>query len=177
MTLRPWKVLESTYLRPRFRMDRCELPTGFILDATVMEFRSWANVLAITSDKQAVLVKQYRHGVQDFLLELPGGIVEDGEEPLAGIQRELLEETGYASSNVIEVGWMFPNPAMQTNKLHSFIALDTELSSAQDLDEGEDIEVCLIPLDELLSLAKSGKFLHALHVAVLFQALVHLKGI
>ncbi len=177
MPLKPWKVLESTYLRPRFRVDKCELPSGYILDANIMEFRTWANILALTKDREAVLVKQYRHGVQDFLLELPGGIIEDGEAPLAGIQRELLEETGYSSPHVVEAGWLFPNPALQTNKVHAFIALDAELTSAQSLDDGEEIEVHLVPLEELKSLAANGKFQHALHVAVLFQALAYLDKI
>jgi 8-oxo-dGTP pyrophosphatase MutT (NUDIX family) len=177
MPLKPWKVLKSSYVRSRFRIDQCELPSGYILNATIMEFREWANVVALTRNREVVLVKQYRHGIKDFLLELPGGIVEDGEAPLVGAQRELLEETGYASSNVVETGWLYPNPALQTNKVHSFIAFDAELSSTQDLDDGEEIEVYLVPLEELKSLAASGQFLHALHVAVLFQALSYLERI
>ena len=177
MTLKPWKVLESIYIRPRIRVDKCDLPNGKLLDATIMEFRSWANVLAITKDQQVVLVRQYRHGVEKVLLELPGGVVEDGEDPMDGVKRELMEETGYSSSNVIEVGRIYPNPAMQTNQLFCYIAFDAEKVGAQDLDDGEDIEVELLPLDELIALAKNGEFLHALHVAVLFHALAHLNRI
>lgn len=177
MSLKPWKVLESSYLQPRFRIDKCELPNGKFLDATVLEFRSWANVLAITKDKQVVLVKQYRHGVEKVLIELPGGIVEDGEEPMDGIKRELLEETGYTTSNIVEVGVIYPNPANQTNRLHCFLALDVEQVGAQNLDDGENIEVQLLPLDELTAMVKSGEFPHALHVAVLFIAFAHMKRI
>jgi len=177
MPLKPWKVLESTYLRPRFRLDQCKLPNGKLLDATVFEFRTWANVLAITKDQKAVLVRQYRHGVKEVFLELPGGIVEDGEDPLDGIKRELLEETGYVSANMIEVGRIYPNPAIQTNQLYCFIAFDAEKASGQNLDDGEDIEVDLIPLDELIELAKSGQFSHALNIAVLFKALAYMKRI
>ncbi len=174
MSLKPWKVLESNYIQPKFRVDTCELSNGKLLNATVMEFRTWANVVAITKDQKVVLVKQYRHGVEDVLLELPGGIVEDGESPLAGVKRELSEETGYASANIVEVGWVYPNPANQINKLYCFLALDAEKITEQDLDDGEDIEVQLIPLDELLAIAKDGKFHHALHVAVLFRVFAHL---
>lgn len=174
MSLKPWKVLESSYFRPRLRLDRCELPNGNFLNATIFEFRTWANVLALTKNGEAVLVRQYRHGICDVLWEFPGGVVEDGEDPIEGIRRELLEETGYAGPHLIQIGKLYPNPALQTNALHSFLALDVEKVGEQSLDAGEDIEVHLVPVDELIEMAKRGEFLHALHVAVLFQALVHL---
>lgn len=177
MSLKPWKVLESTYLHPRFRIDKCELPNGKILDATILEFRSWGNVLAITKDGKAVLVKQYRHGIKEILLEIPGGVIEDGENPSEGIKRELLEETGYSASNFIEVGRMYPNPALQTNTQYCFLAFNAELADVQHLDDGEDIEVHLVPLDELIAMTKNGGFPHALDIAVLFHALAYMDRI
>jgi ADP-ribose pyrophosphatase len=177
MSLKPWKILESIHIRNRIRVDKCELPTGFLLDATILEYRTWANILAITKDQKVVLVRQYRHGVKDVLLELPGGIVEDGEDPLDGIKRELLEETGYAASNIIEVGRLYPNPAIQTNLLYCFLAFNAEQMDIQHLDDGEEIEVQLVPLDELVTKTKNGEFLHALNIAVLFQAFAHMNRI
>lgn len=177
MSIEPWKVLESTYVRPRFRVDRCELSNGKFLDATIFEFRSWANVVAFTKDNEVVLVKQYRHGVQEMLLETPGGVVEDGEDPLEGVKRELLEETGYTASEFIQVGRLYPNPALQTNAMYCFLALGAEKVAGQDLDDGEDIEVHLVPLDELIRMIRRGEFPHALDVAVLFQALVHMERV
>ena len=103
MSIKPWKVLETSYIRPRFRIDKCELPNGNRLDATIFEFRSWANIVALTKKGEVVLVKQYRHGVCEALLEFPGGVVEDGEDPAEGAKRELLEETWYVASSVIQV--------------------------------------------------------------------------
>jgi 8-oxo-dGTP pyrophosphatase MutT (NUDIX family) len=177
MPIKPWKVLETSYFRPRFRIDKCELGNGKLLDATIFEFRSWANIVALTKDNEVVMVRQYRHGVCDVLLEFPGGVVEDGEDPLDGAKRELLEETGYTSLNLIEVAQIYPNPALQTNTLYCYLALDAESVSAQRLDAGEDIEVQLIPLDELVNLAKRGEFQHALMTAVLFSTLAHLGRI
>lgn len=174
MPLKPWKVLESKHLQPRFRIDRCELSNGQMINAAVLEFQTWANVLAVTKDQKVVLVKQYRHGVQEVLLELPGGVVEDGETPMDGIKRELLEETGYATEQFVEVGSFYPNPANQTNTMYSFLALDVEKVADLHLDDGEDLEVHLIPLDELISMTKRGKFLHALQVATLFRALLYM---
>jgi len=177
MTIKPWKVLETSYFRPRLRTDKVELANGNFLDATIFEFRSWANIVALTKENEVVLVKQYRHGVCEVLLEFPGGVVEDGEDPFDGAKRELLEETGYRAAKLIEIGKIYPNPALQTNTLHCYLALDAELVSTQNLDAGEDIEVHLMPLDELVDLAKRGEFRHALMTAVLFQALVHLHRV
>lgn len=177
MPLQPWKVLESNYIRPRFRIDKCELSNGHLLDALVLEFRSWANVFALTKMGEVVLVRQYRHGVCNTLWEFPGGVVEDGEDPLDGAKRELLEETGYGADKLIPIGQLYPNPALQTNALHCFLAVDAEKVGEQHLDAGEDIEVCLVPLDELIAMAKRGNFPHALMTAVLFQALIYLDRI
>lgn len=177
MSITPWKILESRNLFPKFRMDSCELPSGKPYKAYVFEFDAWANVVALTKNNEVVLVKQYRHGVQEILLELPGGVVDSGEDPLEGAKRELMEETGYSAGNIIEVGRLYPNPAIQQNTLFCYLATDVEWAGEQHLDEAEEIEVQLIPLDELIEMARQGKFLHALNVAVLFQALAHLKRI
>ena len=177
MPLKPWKILESNYVRPRYRFDKVELPNGKFLEATALEFRTWASVLALTKDQQVVLVRQFRHGAQDICWKFPGGVVEDGESPLVGVQRELSEETGYTTSNIIEVGKFYPNPALQTNLMYGFLAYDVEKTAIQEFDDAEDIEVHLVPLDELIAMTKRGEFLHGLQVAVLFHALAYLDRI
>lgn len=177
MPIKPWKILESRYIYPRFRVDKCELSNGKFLDAIIFEFRAWANILAITKNQEVVLIRQYRHGVQDVLWEIPGGVVEDGEDPLEGVQRELLEETGYTASQFVQVGMIYPNPAFQTNTMYCFLALEAEKVAGQSLDDGEDIEVELVPLDQLVSMIKRGDFPHALQVAVIFHVLAYLERI
>ncbi|SRR6266496_3776169 len=177
MPIKPWKVLETSYFRPRFRIDKCELSNGNLLDATIFEFRSWANIVVLTKSGEVVLVKQYRHGACDVLLEFPGGVIEDGEDPMDGAKRELLEETGFVASSIIQIARLYPNPALQTNILYGFLALDAEKVGGQNLDAGEDIEVHLMPVDELIEIAKRGEFPHALMNAVLFSALSYLDRI
>jgi len=177
MALKPWKILESNYLRPRFRFDQVELPNGKVFEATALEFRSWAVVLALTKNKEVVLVRQYRHGTQDFVWEFPGGVVDDGENPMDGGRRELSEETGYTAPNLIEVGKFYPNPALQTNTMYGYLAYDAEKTDIQKFDEAEDIEVHLVSLDELIAMTKRGEFLNGLQVAVLFHALAYMNRI
>ncbi len=177
MSLTPWKILESRHPFPKFRMDTCELPSGKPYKAFVLEFDAWANVVAITKKNEVVLVRQYRHGVQEISLELPGGVVDAGEDPLEGVRRELLEETGYGGGTIVEVGRIYPNPAIQQNTLYCYLATDVEWVGEQHLDESEEIEVALVPLDEMIEMVQQGRLRHALNVAVLFRALMHLKRI
>ena len=94
-----------------------------------------------------------------------------------GRKRELLEETGYASENIVEVGKFFPNPSIQSNLMYAYLALDVEKVAGQHLDDAEEIEVFPTPLDEVIRMAKSGEFPHALQVAVLFHVLAYLNRI
>ena len=170
MSITPWKVLESKHINSVTRVDKCELANGKILDAYILEYRTWANVVALTENNEVVLIKQYRHGVKEVMWEIPGGIVDDGEDPMEGVRRELLEETGFKAKEFIQMGELYPNPAIQTNSMYCFLALGAEKVSEQNLDDGEDIEVHLVPLERLIEMTKSGEFPHALQVASLFLA-------
>ncbi|MCI0551233.1 MAG: NUDIX hydrolase, partial [Anaerolineae bacterium] len=167
----------SRHIHPRFRLDNCELPNGNSLEAIIFEFRSWAIVLPVTKEGQAVLIRQYRHGVQEVMWEIPGGVVEDGEEPMEAVRREMLEETGYTASKFIPLGKFHPNPALQTNTMYCFLALDAEKVADQHLDGAEEIEIHLVPLDDVIPMIQRGEFLHALQVAALFHAYAHLGRI
>lgn len=177
MSITPWKILESKFIRPRIRIDKVELANGKTFEPTIFEYRRWANVLALTEKNEVVMIRQYRHGVQEIIWEFPGGVVEDGESIEDGARRELLEESGYTAETLIEVGRLHPNPASQTNSLYAFLATGAKLVQEQHLDEAEEIEVHLIPLEEVIEMAKRGEIPNALQVAVLFHVLVHLNRI
>jgi ADP-ribose pyrophosphatase len=180
MSIKPWKILDSKYLYKAngvtLRIDQCEIPNGNIFEPYVIETGTWVNVIALTKNREVVLVKQYRHGVRKVLLEIPAGIIDDEDEsPLQTAKRELLEETGYTGDQFVEVGKAYPNPATHNNLTFSFLALDIEKVGQQSLDETEEIEVSLVPFDKFVSMAKEGGLPQALHVSALFFAMAYLE--
>jgi ADP-ribose pyrophosphatase len=176
MTIKPWKILESHHLHKNVRIDKCELPNGKVIDGFVLEYRDWVNVVALTKKREVVLVRQYRHGARKVILEIPGGVVDDGDEsPVQAARRELLEETGYTSDAFIQIGCIYPNPANQTNLIYSFLALDAEKVGSQSLDETEDIEVELRPFETVIAMAKNGELLQSMQVSAMFFALAYLE--
>ena len=174
MTIIPWKILESHHIHKNVRIDKCELPNGMVIDGFVLEYRDWVTVIALTKQQEMVLVRQYRHGAQKVILELPGGAMDaEDQSPMQAARRELLEETGYASDTFIQIGCVSPNPANQTNLIYSFLALDAEKVGGQHLDSTEDIEVVLKPLDEVIRMAKKGELLQSMQVSAVFFALAY----
>jgi len=179
MTLKPWKIVSSKHIYKNVRIDQCELPDGKVIEGFVLDFASdWATVVAITPDQQVVMEKQYRHGIRQTILEIPGGVIDvEDASPLEAARRELLEETGYTSDNIIQIGKVYPNPANQVNTMHYFLALDAKKVAEQHLDSTEAIEVVLKPLEEVICMARTGELLHALQVSALFFALAYLDRI
>jgi 8-oxo-dGTP pyrophosphatase MutT (NUDIX family) len=158
------------------RIDQCKIPNGNIFEPYVIETGTWVNIIALTKNREVILEKQYRHGVGKVMLEIPAGIMDDEDEsPLQTAKRELLEETGYTSEHFFQVGKVYPNPATHNNLTYSFLALDVERVGQQSLDETEEIEVSLVPFDELVSMAKNGGLPQALYVSALFFALAYLE--
>jgi len=180
MSLTPWKILGSKYLYRAngvaLRVDQCEVPNGNIFEPYVIETGTWVNVIALTKDREVILVRQYRHGAGQVMLEIPAGVMDaEDESPLDTAKRELSEETGYRSEKIIEIGKSYPNPATHNNLTYSFLALDAELIGQQHLDETEEIDVSLMPFDEFVMVAKNGDLPQALHITALFFALAYME--
>ena len=131
----------------------------------------WAQILPITAGGDAVLVRQYRHGAQRITLELPGGLIDAGEDPAAAALRECLEETGYRGRAAHALGVLNPNPALFANRLYSFYATGVELEGAIQNTGTEVTEVVLVPVAELEGLLVSGEIDHALVAATLWRYL------
>ncbi len=163
-----WEKLESKEIADcrvfKVREDFCrsgEKRASFF----VIENPDWVNVIALTRDFRVVLIDQYRHGVERVVAEIPGGMIDAGEAPETAARRELLEETGYASEEFIYLGKSLPNPAINNNALHHFLALNAEKVSETAFDEHESITLRLAPVAEIPSLIESGEISHSLVVA------------
>jgi ADP-ribose pyrophosphatase len=123
----------------------------------------WANVIPLTPDRKVVLIRQFRIGIGDIVLETPGGMVDPGDAaPLDAAKRELLEETGYGSDDLEPIGHSHPNPATQNNTIWFFVARGVRKLGGQSLDPGEDIETELVDLKDIDRLIESGEITHAL---------------
>lgn len=131
----------------------------------------WVQILPITASGEAVLVRQYRHGTQRVTLEMPGGLIDPGEDPATAALRECFEETGYRGRAAISLGAVNPNPALFSNRLHGFYATDVVLEGAVQNTATEHTEVVLVPVADLEALLVSGEIDHALVAATLWRYL------
>lgn len=147
----------------RYRSTR----TGQSHEFFVIDSADWVNVIPFTDAGELLLVRQHRFGVDAPSLEVPGGLVDTGEQPLQAAQRELLEETGFAPREVESLGTIRPNPAIFPNTTHSFLALGCEQVAEPHFDSTEDCELVRVPIGRIDELLLHGEIDHAL-VAVAF---------
>jgi len=142
-------------------------------DFYILSPPDWINVVATTPDMEFITVEQYRHGVDQPTLEIPGGMVDPDETPFEASKRELLEETGYHSEDWVELGSVEVNPAIQTNKTFTYWARNCKKTSEQSLDQHERIKIGLIPEKEFLALVSHGTVTHSLVVAAVAKYLLY----
>jgi ADP-ribose pyrophosphatase len=174
--IQPWRTLasEPVFVHPWYhlRRDTVELPDGTVLDDYFVSVRSEIAVtLALTADDEVVMARQYKHGIGEITLELPGGLVDDGEEPRAAAERELREETGYACGPLTPLARLIHDPSKGTNRAHGFLGRDARWVGEQRLDPSEQIQVELIPFDEIDGLLRDGSITGVVSVALLLLAL------
>jgi 8-oxo-dGTP pyrophosphatase MutT (NUDIX family) len=131
-------------------------------DFVVIDAPDWVNVVALTPDGQLVLVRQFRYGIDAFSLEIPGGVIERGEDPLVAGVRELREETGYVGAPARLLGSVHPNPAIQSNRCHLVLVEAAVRSAAMAWDHDEEIAVTTAPVDEVFAWARAGRITHSL---------------
>ena len=179
--LKPWKCIHSQ-LNQSFRVFSVRTETaisprtGLEHDFYIIESNDWINIIPITDDNQVVMVKQYRHGSKKITLEIPGGLVDPGDTPEEAASRELLEETGYQAKELIKIGEVNPNPALFVNRCHTFLARGLKRVSEPNPDQTEDIEVALIPLEDIPKLILNGEIDHAIVISAFMHFLLRFRN-
>ena len=173
-----WEVLEEIIYEtfPIFRLRRSTRQHRLRqqrMDFFLLDGLDWTNVIARTARNQIVMVRQFRHGCEDFTLEIPGGVVESGETPAQAVQREFQEETGYRFDTATLLGVIHPNPAFQSLRCHCYVADNAQLNGPQMLDPGEDIEVQLMDQSEVFRAVRQGQITHAIVLAALGLYTLH----
>ena len=167
-----WERLESKEIADcrvfRVREDISQRTDGVRGTFFVLENPDWVNIIAITKDEQVVMIEQFRHGTENVILEIPGGMIDENELPEAAAKRELLEETGYSSENWVLLGRSHPNPAIQNNSVYHYLALDCEKTGDVSFDEHESIATELMPLADVSRLIAEERITHSLVIAAFY---------
>jgi len=151
------------------------MPSGHVVeDYYVLEYSNWVNAVAITEDNKVLMVHQYRHAAEIVSLEIPGGVIDPGEEPLQAMRRELLEETGYQFDDFELLSVVYANPSTANNHTYCYLARGGKKVQEQHLDEQEEIVVEEFTLAEIKDLLLNNKIAQSLHCTGLFYALMRL---
>jgi 8-oxo-dGTP pyrophosphatase MutT (NUDIX family) len=170
--LKPWNRIKSNQRIDlklfKARWDLMENPrTKQKLQRLVLETQDWVNIIPITKDNQVVIVNQYRFGVSKIIPEIPGGLIDNGEDSKTAAIRELEEETGYTGGDWISLGSVEPNPAFHTNHCHHWLALGVEKTKEPLLDPGEDINVSTVSFEKVRNMIANGEMKHVLALSAL----------
>jgi 8-oxo-dGTP pyrophosphatase MutT (NUDIX family) len=140
----------------------------------VVELPNWANAVVVTPNNEIVLVKQYRYPVDTVTLELPGGVINDGEDPMVAALRETQEETGYTSNQIQLICKTAPNPAINDNTAYFYLIENAVPTAHTNPDFFEDIEVVLYSKNDFIQLLQQNKIMHGVQLGPIYEALIQL---
>ncbi len=171
----PFTILTKEYISNHqyftARKDSYQTPTGKIVNPYfVVELPECVLAVAITKDKEVILIEQYRHPIQQQSIEFPGGFIDDSETPETAIIRELQEETGYSFTGYHYLGKTYSNPGVLNNATHLFVATGGEKISDQSLDANEEINILLKSLQEVKVMIHTYQFKQSMHELCFYRA-------
>lgn len=177
-----WDVIKSEYIYRSswlvVRKDAVRTDRGVdIDDFYVLEYPTWVNVIAITTDGYFIIEQQYRHGIRSKVYELCAGVCEKDEKPMDAARRELLEETGFGGGQWSLIGKFAPNPNSMNNWCYSFLAKGVSKIQDANQEPTEDIRVFQVKKDELLSMMTKGEIVEGVMLAPLWQFFFNLKDL
>lgn len=139
-------VFENEHLK--IFQEELQLPAGQRVCWSFLQGMSAAAVLAVTDEGELILVKQYRPAIKDHILELPAGLIEEGEDPRVGAMRELEEETGYRAGKLEKIYEYYTSPGISDAKMYIYMATDL-IKTQQRLDEDEFLEIVKVPKGQM----------------------------
>ena len=157
------------------RVDTVEKAGGRKTTRDVVEHSDCIAVVALDEQGNVLLVRQFRHAVDRFLLEIPAGGIDPGEEPIDSVRRELQEEIGYFPRKIDKLGGFYSIPGYGTEYLHCFVASDL-VPGRLMAEDTEDIELVRVSLDEIPQLIASGEICDAKSIAALLIFLFTRQG-
>lgn len=171
-TLRPWlqrnsrTAFDNDWLR--VDIDEVELPDGRTYDYTLIRSdRHGAAILAFDEQGQVLMEREFRYPVGQVIWQLPGGLLDSGETPLAAAQRELLEETGHVAENWRRLGSIWDNPAFEDMLIHIFVAENTHFNGETNRDDHEWVTCEWVEMDWLKERVRSGEIKERVLLAAL----------
>ncbi|HCE46071.1 MAG TPA: NUDIX hydrolase [Lentisphaeria bacterium] len=179
--IKTWKIHSTKEIlhTPIFKVhvDSSECPrTGRRGDFYKFKFGDWVNIIAVTSENEMVVIRQFRHGTRKFEIEIPGGLIDSTDsDPVFAGQRELLEETGYRGGNARILGSVCPNPALQDNICYTVFVDNAVRASEPAMEDCEDIETVLVPVGKVRQFVKDGKIGHGLVLNALMFYLLDIE--
>lgn len=177
--MKPWPIVGSR-LVGHFRIfdlveEEYEMPCGRGRHSFyVLLSRDWVNIVPITKEGRVVLIRQFRPGTQEVTIEVPGGMVDGGEDPAQAARRELEEETGYIAEQIMITGKVRPNPAFLRNTCHMFLAIGASPLGHTRMDESEDVQTFEAPWSEVEKMVEDGSIDHSLVLNTLYAARRHI---
>ena len=180
MTIKKWETISSKMMlhlkiMELWSNERRSPTKGSDHTFYALHSNDWINVVPVTSEGKIVMVRQFRHGNQEITLEVPGGLVDDGEEPIVSASRELREETGFLSDPLTKIGAVAPNPALFNNVCHTFLATNAVQKYDIAPDGTEELEMSLHTLSEINPMIETGKITHALTINAIYWYEKHLN--